>query len=100
MVMHSKTGLALKEADDLETAGILEGHLDGDTIWVMDVIPIPVRATNVSIEMTDASNIYMANHEEFLEKCAGVTNRVGWFHSHPGFGTFLSGTDVKQQQIF
>lgn len=24
-------------------------------------------------------------------------NIIGWYHSHPGFGLFLSGTDVATQ---
>jgi JAB1/Mov34/MPN/PAD-1 ubiquitin protease len=25
---------------------------------------------------------------------------VGWYHSHPGFGCWLSGTDINTQQSF
>jgi len=25
---------------------------------------------------------------------------VGWYHSHPGFGCWLSGVDVNTQQSF
>lgn len=25
---------------------------------------------------------------------------VGWYHSHPGFGPWLSGTDIQTQQSF
>lgn len=59
MVMHAKSGLAMREEDDLEVAGVLEGHVEDDTIWVMDVIPVPVIATNVSIEMTDPTYEYL-----------------------------------------
>ena len=24
---------------------------------------------------------------------------VGWYHSHPGFGCWLSGTDINTQQV-
>ena len=25
---------------------------------------------------------------------------VGWYHSHPGFGCWLSGVDINTQQVF
>ena len=25
---------------------------------------------------------------------------VGWYHSHPGFGCWLSGVDINTQQVY
>jgi proteasome lid subunit RPN8/RPN11 len=33
-----------------------------------------------------------ANHPE--------ANIVGWYHSHPNIGVFMSGTDMRTQQAF
>jgi 26S proteasome regulatory subunit N11 len=42
----------------------------------------------------------------FQTKCAGhaqadgTTNGGGWYHSHPGFGCWLSSTDINTQSSF
>ncbi len=37
---------------------------------------------------------------EMLKQTDRSENVVGWYHSHPGFGCWLSGVDVNTQQAF
>jgi len=34
---------------------------------------------------------------DMLKQVGQENNVVGWYHSHPGFGPWLSGTDVETQ---
>ena len=38
-----------------------------------------------------------ANHPALLQESGRVENLVGWYHSHPGYGCWLSGIDVGTQ---
>ena len=33
----------------------------------------------------------------FLQKVGRLENMIGWYHSHPGYGCWLSGIDVGTQ---
>ena len=34
-----------------------------------------------------------------LDLCCRPEMVVGWYHSHPGFGCWLSGVDINTQQV-
>lgn len=36
---------------------------------------------------------------DYLEKVGRVQSPVGWYHSHPSYGCWLSGTDVATQEL-
>lgn len=35
---------------------------------------------------------------EKMKQVGREQNVVGWYHSHPGFGPWLSGTDIETQR--
>ena len=37
---------------------------------------------------------------EMLKQTGRPETVVGWYHSHPGFGCWLSGIDMQTQQMF
>lgn len=43
---------------------------------------------------------YCVNHTDMLKQTGRPEMVVGWYHSHPGFGTWLSGVDINTQQSF
>ena len=43
--------------------------------------------------------MYMKNHVDACERVERPEYLVGWYHSHPGYGCWLSGIDVKTQQM-
>lgn len=79
-----------------EVMGLMVGEIVDDyTITVIDVFSMPQQGTTVSVESVDP--VYQ---QEFMEKMKQVgrdQNVVGWYHSHPGFGPWLSGTDIQTQ---
>jgi COP9 signalosome complex subunit 5 len=101
MVMHAKASLAPRPEDDLEAGGYLVGHIEDDVIYVMDAVPVLLDScSNVHCEFGDKAGLFIGAHEEFTGACGAIAGRVGWFHSHPGFGVWLSGTDVQTQRKF
>lgn len=64
-------------------------------IHVTDVIPIPVElttATGGSVTITQDAWGYI---NDVRERNLGGTPMVGWVHTHPAMGVFLSGMDEK-----
>ncbi|KAH9588640.1 JAB1/MPN/MOV34 metalloenzyme domain [Trypanosoma melophagium] len=110
-----------------EVMGLLLGHFRAGEMTVTGAFGLPVDASEVECSMNDASQLYMLDfleyyqrggihqqqgykykykqqgqgqkdakneeHEEEVEGC------IGWYHSHPGYTCFLSGTDVNTQQL-
>lgn len=87
----------LKHSKDLvpiEVRGVLIGRvIDFYTIHVVDVFPLPQESSNTFAEFIDEE---MNNKVKSLLSavhlgCDGDKNDiVGWYHSHPGHGLFLS----------
>ncbi len=79
-----------------EVMGLLLGEIrrwrDVDYILVRDVATTDLDATSVSVKFDSAGfeklfeNLDLAGFDYVI---------VGWYHSHPGYGCFLSDTDVK-----
>jgi 26S proteasome regulatory subunit N11 len=44
--------------------------------------------------------VFQANMLEMLKQTGRPEMVVGWYHSHPGFGCWLSGVDMATQQSF
>jgi COP9 signalosome complex subunit 5 len=91
MTMHARSG------GDLEVMGLMQGKVSGDTFIVTDAFRLPVEGTETRVNAHDTANVYIV---EYLEKCRQVgkpENAVGWYHSHPGYGCWLSGIDVGTQ---
>lgn len=41
---------------------------------------------------------YMTQYMESAKKVGRLENAIGWYHSHPGYGCWLSGIDCSTQQ--
>ena len=54
-------------------------------------------ATSVSVRFAREAFAQLA---EKLKRHGGKKMVVGWLHSHPGYGCFLSGTDVGTQERY
>eukprot|EP01130_Rhizamoeba_saxonica_P014726 TRINITY_DN6450_c0_g1_i1.p1 TRINITY_DN6450_c0_g1~~TRINITY_DN6450_c0_g1_i1.p1 ORF type:complete len:322 (+),score=78.70 TRINITY_DN6450_c0_g1_i1:33-998(+) len=96
MVIHARTGIATEEGD-LEVMGNLEGKIDGHTLIVMDTFALPIRATSIRANATNESYEYMVSYHSSLQEIGKKENLIGWYHSHPGYGCWLSGIDVNTQ---
>lgn len=54
--------------------------------------------TAVSVETVDPE--YQSQMLELLKEVGQTNHVVGWYHSHPGFGCWLSIVDVTTQGAF
>lgn len=52
----------------------------------------------MSVEAVDP--VFQTNMLEMLKQTGRSEMVVGWYHSHPGFGCWLSGVDMNTQQSF
>lgn len=79
--------------------GLMLGtFVDEYTTKVVDVFAMPQSGTGVSVEAVDP--VYQAKMLEMLKQTDRDENAVGWYHSHPGFGCWLSSVDINTHQSF
>merc|ERR1711976_33799 len=72
--------------------------IDDYTIKVVDVFAMPQSGTGVSVEAVDP--VFQQKMVDMLAQTNRKETVVGWYHSHPGFGPWLSSVDVNTQQSF
>lgn len=93
MLKHARAGVPM------EVMGLLLGKIVDDyTIVVDDVFAMPQSGTGVSIESID--EVYQTKMMDLIKQTGRHEMSVGWYHSHPGFGCWLSGTDMHTQKAF
>jgi len=93
MLKHGRAGVPM------EVMGLMLGEfVDDYTVRVVDVFAMPQSGTSVSVESVDP--VYQTKMLDMLQQTNRPEMVVGWYHSHPGFGCWLSGTDVNTQQSF
>ncbi|MBK5113418.1 MAG: hypothetical protein KGD59_05705 [Candidatus Heimdallarchaeota archaeon] len=76
-----------------EVIGWLIGTIEGETVTVLNAIPM-TSGSSIFVEMSDYTIIPKIAKE--ADKIDAVI--VGWFHSHPSFGFFLSSVDIRTQR--
>ncbi|KAF2014853.1 COP9 signalosome complex subunit 5 [Aaosphaeria arxii CBS 175.79] len=97
MVMHARSG------GSLEVMGLMLGKIEANTFVVTDAFRLPVEGTETRVNAQDEANEYMVEFLHQAREQGQMENAVGWYHSHPGYGCWLSGIDVntqKTQQMF
>jgi len=83
----------------MEVMGLMLGEfVDDYTVRVIDVFAMPQSGTGVSVEAVDP--VFQMDMLEMLSQVGRPEMVVGWYHSHPGFGCWLSGVDINTQQSF
>ena len=83
----------------MEVMGLMLGEfVDDYTVRCVDVFSMPQSGTGVSVEAVDP--VYQTKMLDMLKQTGRSEMVVGWYHSHPGFGCWLSGTDMNTQQSF
>ena len=92
MAMHAKAG------GDIEVMGNLQGYPVGDTMWIMDVYALPVEASETRVNAGEGAAEFQVAHMESCTKVLRDEKLSGWYHSHPGYGCWLSGIDVQTQR--
>lgn len=93
MLKHGRAGVPM------EVMGLMLGEfVDDFTVSVIDVFAMPQSGTGVSVEAVDP--VFQAKMLDMLKQTGRPEMVVGWYHSHPGFGCWLSGVDINTQQSF
>lgn len=95
IVMHAKSG------GDIEVMGLMKGKVTPDgTFIIMDAFPLPVEGTETRVNAGAGANEFMVTFTEACERIGKPENVCGWYHSHPGYGCWLSGIDVQTQMTY
>ncbi len=93
MLKHGRAGVPM------EVMGLMLGDIVDDyTVKVVDVFAMPQSGTGVSVEAVDDE--FQTAMLEMLKQTGRPEVVVGWYHSHPGFGCWLSSVDCNTQQSF
>lgn len=77
--------------------GLMQGKVVGNTIVIMDSFALPVQGTETRVNAAAEANEYMVEYIQGSEKAGRLESAIGWYHSHPGYGCWLSGIDVNTQ---
>ncbi|GJD06267.1 26S proteasome non-ATPase regulatory subunit 14 [Galdieria sulphuraria] len=83
MLKHGRAGVPM------EVMGLMLGDfVDDYTVKVVDVFAMPQSGTGVSVEAVDP--VFQTKMLDMLKQTGRPEMVVGWYHSHPGFGCWLS----------
>lgn len=93
MSAHAKLG------GSIEIMGMLTGKILRDTFVVMDVYSLPVEGTETRVNAQNEAYEYMVQYLDLQKSVNSKDSIVGWYHSHPGYGCWLSGIDVATQSL-
>jgi len=93
MVMHARSG------GKLEVMGLMMGKIDGTTMVITDSFALPVEGTETRVNAHVEAYEYMVEYLTLIKQVGRQENALGWYHSHPGYGCWLSGIDVSTQML-
>ncbi|KAI8825263.1 JAB1/Mov34/MPN/PAD-1 ubiquitin protease-domain-containing protein [Fimicolochytrium jonesii] len=93
MVTHARSG------GNIEIMGLMQGKVLDDTMIIMDVFALPVEGTETRVNAAAEGYEYMVDYIDKSKDVGRMENAIGWYHSHPGYGCWLSGIDVSTQML-
>jgi len=93
MVMHARSG------GKLEVMGLMMGKIDGTTMVITDSFALPVEGTETRVNAHEEGYEYMVEYLNLIKQVGRQENAIGWYHSHPGYGCWLSGIDVSTEML-
>ncbi|KAH8829091.1 Mov34-domain-containing protein [Flagelloscypha sp. PMI_526] len=91
MVIHARSGVPY------EIMGLMQGKVMDNCLVIVDSFALPVQGTETRVNAANEANEYMVQYKMMSEQADRPENLVGWYHSHPGYGCWLSGIDVNTQ---
>src|ERR1700761_2095633 len=93
MTTHARSG------GNIEIMGLMIGYVSGRSLVITDAFRLPVEGTETRVNAHADADEYMVNFGIASREGGGqLENAVGWYHSHPGYGCWLSGIDVHTQK--
>jgi len=95
---HARTGASVQQ----ETMGLLVGRFcqsrGRNYVLVEGYVTAPNVASSVSVRFSESSFGELSS--QLFTAVGSKQVVVGWLHSHPGLGCFLSHTDIATQQRY
>jgi len=95
LLIHARSG------GTVEVMGMLLGKIDGQTMIIMDSFALPIARTGELINIRETRIIAQREDYEYIHLYTLLAkeinlpeNIIGWYHSHPGYGCWLTGIDV------
>ena len=80
-----------------ERIGLLIGTYEDQSLWINEIVPSGNETNEVTCVFPPEHSARVAN--DIME--GRIDGRiVGWYHSHPGYGLFLSHTDIETHMRF
>jgi COP9 signalosome complex subunit 5 len=74
-------------------------EVDANTMIVMDSFALPVEGTETRVNAQAQAYEFMTMYTDNCEPVGRKDKVLGWYHSHPGYGCWLSGIDVSTQAL-
>lgn len=94
MTIHARSG------GSIEIMGLMTGYVSGTSIIITDAFRLPVEGTETRVNAQGDADEYMVAFGELAREGGGQQeNPIGWYHSHPGYGCWLSGIDVGTERL-
>lgn len=102
MLQHSMSG------GNIEVMGLLQGKilLDPPTFLIMDAFSLPVEGTETRVDAQAEGYEHSVQYISFMKSHGKLPFKdvepfpiLGWYHSHPNYGCWLSGIDVNNQRL-
>ncbi|TIA91217.1 hypothetical protein E3P77_01629 [Wallemia ichthyophaga] len=81
-----------------QARGGAQSNPGADNPTADNVFAMPQSGTTVSVESVD--HVFQTKMLSMLKQTGRSEMVVGWYHSHPGFGCWLSSVDINTQQSF
>ncbi|BEI90328.1 uncharacterized protein CcaverHIS019_0303980 [Cutaneotrichosporon cavernicola] len=91
MAIHARSG------GQYEIMGVMYGRVRDHTFWITDAVALPVQGTETRVNAGNEAMEYMVEFHSARNAAGQNENQRGWYHSHPGYGCWLSGIDVDTQ---
>jgi len=82
-----------------ESAGVLIGYLDddGETLVITDFDTGKQKQTSTFVVIDDEALVQIVEDLQLRDQNETI---VGWAHTHPSYGCFMSGTDKSTQRTY
>ncbi|CAK9779721.1 putative COP9 signalosome complex subunit 5A [Cutaneotrichosporon oleaginosum] len=91
MAIHARSG------GQYEIMGVMYGRVRDRAFWITDAVALPVQGTETRVNAGNEAMEYMVEFHSARNAAGQTENQRGWYHSHPGYGCWLSGIDVDTQ---
>lgn len=82
-----------------EVMGLVTGITTESEFVVKDAFALPVEATETRVNAMGEAYAYIVQYMDAAKRSGNAEGNqvIGWYHSHPGYGCFLSQIDIDTQ---